>query len=84
MIEKNEYILLIVECFKKKGLSTFENIGSSFMNLSEIDLCIDCVSDVLCNEGFSKNDKPNLYGLKLEGVIDYLSNMRFSIVDNTD
>ncbi len=84
MLTKNECIFLINECFKKKGLSPFKNIGSPVMNLYEVDLCIDCVSNVLCDEGFSKNSKPNSYGLKLETVIDYLSRIRFSIVDKIE
>lgn len=84
MLEKNECIFLISECFEKKGLRLVDNIGSPLMNLSEIDLCIECVSDILCDEGFDKKSKPNSYGLKLESVIDYLSHLRFSIVDNTD
>lgn len=84
MLTKKECMFLIDECFRKKGLSPFQNIGSPLMNLSEVDLCIDCVSDVLCDEGFGINSKPNTYGLKLETVIDYLSRIRFSIVDKIE
>lgn len=84
MLSKNECILLIGECFRKKGVSLPKNAGSPLMNLSEVDLCIDCASDILCNEGFEKDSQPNLYGLKLETVIDYLSRIRFSIVDDIE
>jgi hypothetical protein len=84
MLSKKECILLIEECFRKKGVSPPKNAGSPLMNLHEVDLCIDYVSDVLCNEGFKKNSQPNSYGLKLETVIDYLSRIRFSIVDDIE
>ena len=53
------------------------------MSLCEVDLCLDCISSILCDEGFDENSEPNLYGLQLENVIDYLSHIRFSIVDDT-
>jgi len=84
MLSKKECILLIEECFRKKGVSLPERIDPINMSLSEVDECIDCVSDVLCDEGFNKYSKPNSYGLKLETVIDYLSRLRFSIVDNIE
>jgi len=84
MLNKKECILLIEECFSKKGVSLPERIYSNNMSLSEVDECIDCVSDVLCDEGFNKHSNPNSYGLKLETVIDYLSRLRFSIVDNVE
>lgn len=84
MLSKNECIFLIKECFRKKGVSPLKNIGSPLMNLSEVDLCIDYVADVLCNEGFEKDSQPNSYGLKLETVIDYLPRIRFSIVDDIE
>lgn len=84
MLSKIECISLIKECYQKKGLSIPENTDFTIMSLSEVDECIDCVSDVLCGEGFNKNSKPNSYGLKLETVIDYLSRIRFSRVDNIE
>ena len=84
MLTKNECVSLIEECFRKKKISPPKNVGLSSMNLSEVDQCIDCVSDVLCNEGFDKKSNPNSYGMDLETVIDYLSRIRFSIVDKVE
>lgn len=84
MLNKNECISLIRECFKKSEISPPENVGIPNMSLSQVDLCLDCVANILCNEGFEEDSKPNSYGLKLENVIDYLSHIRFSIIDGID
>lgn len=84
MLKQNECIELINECFLKSNISPPVNIGSPYMSLSEVDLCLDCVSNILCNEGFEESSEPNGYGLKLEIVIDYLSRIRFSMVDGIE
>ena len=80
MIEKKGCITLINECLRKKHIDFLVNREIDSMKLTEIDLCIECVADVLCDEGFDKKDNPNSYGLELESVIDYLLNLRFIII----
>jgi len=84
MLNKDECISLIKECFTKKGVDSPENVGLPNMNLHDVDLCIDYVADSLCDEGFDEDDEPTPYGWKLEHVIDYLSRIRSSIVDGVE
>jgi len=84
LLNINECILMIKECLKKRNIELTVNLGLPNMNLCEVDLCIDCVSSVLCDEGFNDNYEPNTYGLQLEEVIDYLNHIRYSIVDGVE
>jgi len=84
LLNINECILMIKECLKKRNIELTVNLGLPNMNLCEVDLCIDCVYSVLCDEGFNDNYEPNAYGLQLEEVIDYLNHIRYSIVDGVE
>lgn len=84
MLSINECIILINECFEKSSIKPPINVGLLNMNLSEVDLCLDCVSNILCDEGFDENSEPNYYGIQLEIVIDFLNHIRYSIVDGID
>ena len=74
-------IELIDDCFNKKGIIPPNSLFTGGMNLIEVDQCLDVVSDILISEGFMEDDEPNAYGLILEDVIDFLLNIRYSIVD---
>lgn len=84
MINKSEYINLVKDCFKKSGNLPPKSLESLQMSLADVDICIDCISNILCEEGFQKNDEPNAYGIQLEEVIDFLLNIRYLLVDSND
>ena len=78
-----KYIKIINDCYRKY------NTGKPFANISEeelksnlelIDTCIDCVANVLCDNGFRDSDwEPSEHGLELEDTIGYLLRLRYAL-----
>lgn len=80
-MDKEVYIDMIKDCFKKLGVPYLCNIESPSVSLNDVDCCLECVANILCEEGFRSDDEPNSYGMQLESTIDFLLDIRRSIED---
>jgi hypothetical protein len=74
----NDYIEVINDCIslsnsEEKFLSI--TYGQLCTDKTLVEKCIDCVSDILCIEGFDENYNITENGKKLEDTIDFLSNI---------
>jgi hypothetical protein len=72
MKRESEFFNIINGCFKKSNIHPPKSLETLKMNLDDVDICLDCDTNILCKDGLEKNDEPNAYGLVLEETIDFL------------
>ena len=75
VLEKNEFIKVMKECFTKLNRMPPKSLEVLEMNLEEIGYCFDCATDAFCEFGLELNDEPNPLGLEIEKAITTLQIM---------
>lgn len=76
------YIDILKVCLaveKKKNLLDGLESTNFLLNKELLENYVECVSNVFCKYGLKENDEPNLCGLILEELIDYLNNVIYTL-----
>lgn len=79
-LNKSELEVLINILKNSKKINTFKvNLILTSNGLieqpDEIEIVLDILSEELSKKGFNKNDEPNLYGIQIENLISFYSNL---------
>ena len=67
------------QILKEFDLSMEEEKGKLFLEKDKLffENLLDTLSDSLMEKGLKENDEPNEYGLRIEGVIDVISEVYY-------
>jgi len=85
IIDKDDFNFLIeskmnvslIETISKSAIIKFGNVELD-ISRKNVESILDYVANELSANGFDGNDEPNTYGLRLEFLIDKLSNVFYN------